>query len=127
MYKNYGTINTLMDGAELLYTMIKELNDGIRHLPGCRATAKLKQMSDHIDLASIGVYHAMQNIALNDEPICDEADTDAEEYDEDDIPTGDDLQELLDKIAYILASGKPVSISADIYINEDNVNAEDAE
>lgn len=125
MYKNYGTINTLMDGAELLYTMIEELNDGIRHLPGCRATAKLKQMSDHIDLASIGVYHAMQNIASDGEPTCDEYDT--EEYDEDDIPTGDDLQELLDKIAHILASRKPVSISADIYINEDNDAAEDKE
>lgn len=127
MCKNYGTIEAVMDGAELLYTMIKELNDGIRHLPGCRATAKLKQRSANIDLASIGVYHAMQNIALDDEIPCAEYEADAEEFDEDDIPTGDDLQELLDKIAHILASGKPVSISADIYINEDTDAAEDEE
>ena len=125
MYKNYGTIDALMDGAELLYTMVSELTEGIAHLPGCRMTSNLKRVAANIDLASSGVYRTMQNIVADGEPTCDEYDT--EEYDEDDIPTGDDLQELLDKIAHILASGKPVSISADIYINEDNDNAEDTE
>lgn len=41
-----------------------------------------------------------------------------DKYDESDIPTGSDLREFLDLIGGILDSGKPVSITADIYISE---------
>ena len=47
---------------------------------------------------------------------------DDEEYTDDckDIPDSADLKEFLDTITEILSSGKPVSISADIYITEGN-------
>ena len=116
MNYNYENIRMIMEGAELLYSMLCELNKGIGNLPGCKVTAGLKALSANIGAAGAGVYQTMRNIASDEKP-CDECEDDTEDYE--DIPDSADLQELLDLIGGIITSGKPVSISADIYINED--------
>lgn len=115
---NYKNIQIIMEGAELLYSMLCELNDGIGNLPGCKVTAGLKCLSANVSASGAGIYQTMKNIASDEIP-CDGYE-DEEEYTDDckDIPDSADLKEFLDTITEILGSGKPVSISADIYINE---------
>ena len=117
MNYNYETTQIIMEGADLLYSMLQELNVGIRHLPGCKMTAGLKSLSANICAASSGIYQTMRNISA--EAPCEECVAEYDEYREEDIPNGADLQEFLDAIGDMLASGKPISISADIYINEE--------
>ncbi|MDO5398206.1 MAG: hypothetical protein Q4G33_09775 [bacterium] len=118
MSYNYENTQIILEGADLLYSMLMELNEGIRHLPGCKVTANLKRLSVNIGAASGGIYQTMKKIAAETEEMCDECADDTDEYGEADIPSGTDLKEFLEKIAEILVSDKPVSISADIYINE---------
>lgn len=129
MAYNYETIQVIMDGADILYGMLRELTDGIRHLPGCKMTANLKQLSANISTTSEGVYQTMRNSTMDAEPTC--AECAGNEYTEADIPSTEDLNELMDAIVYSLFSGKPISISADIHINGRNAeyddNTEDAE
>ncbi|MDO5398462.1 MAG: hypothetical protein Q4G33_11095 [bacterium] len=123
MNYNYEKIQSIIDGAGLLYNMIGELTEGIDRLPGCTMTARLKDASKNVGRVSYAVYRTMKEIAAESEEPCDmceEYEDDEDEYGEADIPTGGDLEELLNVIADILSSGKPVSISADIYINEGN-------
>ena len=116
---NYKNIQIIMEGAELLYSMLCELNDGIGNLPGCKVTAGLKCLSANVSASGAGIYQTMKNIASDEIP-CDCYEDDDEEYTDDckDIPDNADLKEFLDTITEILCFGKPVSISADIYINE---------
>ncbi|MGN1134892.1 MAG: hypothetical protein ACI4SF_01595 [Oscillospiraceae bacterium] len=118
MNYNYETMQMIMEGSDLLYTMIQELNDGIRSLPGCKMTANLKRLSANIGATSNGIYQTMRSIGMGAEVPCEQCLADMDEYNDADIPSGSDLKEFLDKIAGILVSDKPVSISADIYINE---------
>lgn len=122
MNYNYNEIQAITEDAGLLYTMIGELTEGIARLPGCKMTARLKDASKNVATVSNSIYSTIRNIAAEAEALCEEyedgCEDSADEYGEADIPTGSDLQELLDRIAEIFASGKPVSISADIYINE---------
>ena len=119
MNYNYENTHLLMEGAELLYTMLHELIGGIKCLPGCKETAPLKRSAANVSAASEDVYQTMKNIALDAELSCDENRNYADECGENDIHTGSDLQEFLGLIENILSSDKPVSISADIYINEE--------
>lgn len=116
---NYKNIQIIMEGAELLYSMLCELNDGIGNLPGCKVTAGLKCLSANISASGAGIYQTMKNIASGEIP-CDGYEEDDEEYTDEckDIPDNADLKEFLDTIAEILGSGNPVSVSADIYITE---------
>ena len=116
---NYKNIQIIMEGAELLYSMLCELNDGIGNLPGCKVTAGLKCLSANISASGAGIYQTMKNIASGEIP-CDGYEEDDEEYTDEckDIPANADLKEFLDTIAEILGSGNPVSVSADIYITE---------
>ena len=120
MNYNYEKIGMIMEGAELLYSMLCELNEGIGNLPGCKVTAGLKALSAHIGAASAGIYQTMKNIASDTDEPCDECEEyeGEDEDDEADIPSHSDLEELLDVIGDMLSSGKPISVSADIYINE---------
>lgn len=118
MSYNYETMKVIMEGADLLYSMLGELTDGISALPGCKVTQSLKSLSANISAASSGIYHTMKNIAIDADEPCDECLDDAEEYDRD-VPPGNDLRDFLDMVAAVLSSDKPVSISADIYINEE--------
>ena len=115
---NNKNIQIIMEGAELLYSMLCELNDGIGNLPGCRVTAGLKCLSANVSASAAGIYQTMKNIASDEIP-CDCSEDD-EEYTDDceDIPDSEELQEFLDALTEILSSGKPVSVSADIYITE---------
>lgn len=126
---NYEKIQSIIDGAGFLYTMIGELTEGIDRLPGCTMTARLKDASKNVGRVSYAVYRTMKEIAAESEEPCDmceEYEDDEDEYGEADIPTGGDLEELLGVISDIPSSGKPISVSADIYINEGN-NAESEE
>ena len=116
---NYKNIQIIMEGAELLYSMLCELNDGIGNLPGCKVTAGLKCLSANISASGAGIYQTMKNIASGEIPF-DGYEEDDEEYTDEckDIPDNADLKEFLDTIAEILGSGNPVSVSADIYITE---------
>ena len=123
MNYNYNEIQAITEGAGLLYNMIGELTEGIARLPGCKMTARLKDASKNVATVSNSIYSTIRSIAAEAEDLCEEyedgCEDSADEYGEADIPTGGDLEELLGVIADILASGKPVSISADIYINEE--------
>lgn len=118
MNYNYEMTQALMEGADLLYKVIQELIGDIQHLPGCRVTANIKRRATNIGVATDGVYKTMKKLAASAEDVCDECYDDEDDYGEKDVPTGSDLQEFLGMIEDMLASGKPVSISADIYISE---------
>lgn len=123
MAYNYETVQLIMDGADILYGMLRELTEGIRHLPGCKMTANLKRLSANISTTGEGVYQTMHNSTMDAEPTCAEcADN---EYAEADIPSTEDLNELMDAIIDSIFSGKPISISADIHINDGNAEYDD--
>ena len=128
---NNETIQNIMEGGEHLYTMLKELCEGIGNLPNCKMTAGLKELAEDVDVLGFGVYETMRGFASDADIDC--ADCPEAEYSDNtddpeaDIPSGSDLREFLDGVASLLASGKPVSISADIYLNSaDPENDEDA-
>ena len=124
MMKNkFENKEMIMDGAEVLYSMIQELTEGIAHLPGCRVTANLKQIATSIKLASNDIYEIMKNLAI-DEDDCDESPEEDAEYYDTDSPDINELKEFLDKMSELINSDKPISVSANIYINEekDDVN-----
>ena len=128
---NNETIQNIMEGGEHLYTMLKELCEGIGNLPNCKMTAGLKELAEDVDVLGFGVYETMLGFASDADTDC--ADCPEAEYSDNtddpeaDIPSGSDLREFLDGVASLLASGKPVSISADIYLNSaDPENDEDA-
>ena len=128
---NNETIQNIMEGGEHLYTMLKELCEGIGNLPNCKMTAGLKELAEDVDVLGFGVYETMLGFASDADTDC--ADCPEAEYSDNtddpeaDIPSGSDLREFLDGVASLLASGKPVSISADIYLNSaDPENGEDA-
>lgn len=128
---NNETIQNIMEGGEHLYTMLKELCEGIGNLPNCKMTAGLKELAEDVDVLGFGVYETMRGFASDADTDC--ADCPEAEYSDNtddpeaDIPSGSDLREFLDGVASLLASGKPVSISADIYLNSaDPENDEDA-
>ena len=114
MNYNYEPAQIILDGAELLYNMLRDVTEIISHLPGCGMAANIKRVAANIGTAGEGVYRTIKNVAAN----MDDWTDDTDEYDESDISTGSDLREFLDLIGSILDSGKPVSISADIYISE---------
>lgn len=128
---NNETIQNIMEGGEHLYTMLTELCEGIGNLPNCKMTAGLKELAEDVDVLGFGVYETMRGFASDADTDC--ADCPEAEYSDNtddpeaDIPSGSDLREFLDGVASLLASGKPVSISADIYLNSaDPENDEDA-
>lgn len=123
MSYNYETIQVIMEGAELLYSMLGELTNGISALPGCKATHNLKSLSANISAAGSGIYHTMKNIAIEAEEQCSDCYDDTDE-DGADAPTKNDLNDFLNTVAAVLSSDKPVSISADIYINEEKDSAD---
>ena len=131
MNHNSETIQKMIEGGEHLYTMLTELCEGIENLPGCKMTTSLKALADDVSVLGLGVYETMRGFASGTDASCAEC-SDAEyshkyEDPEADIPSGSDLSEFLDGVASLLASGKPVSISADIYLNSaDPENSEDA-
>ena len=155
MNKNYKAIQAIMEGVDLLYGMVRDLDEGIRHLPGCKTTANLKQLAANTQFASGGVYHIIQQFADDimpeyeegaedmssyddtddDEGIDEDFDEDyGEDYDEDfdentdtDIPASNDIREFLVAVSELLKSGQPVSITADIYINGLDDEKEDNE
>ena len=118
---NNETIQNIMEGGEHLYTMLKELCEGIGNLPNCKMTAGLKELAEDVDVLGFGVYETMLGFVSDADTDC--ADCPEAEYSDNtddpeaDIPSGSDLREFLDGVASLLASGKPVSISADIYLN----------
>lgn len=124
MNYNYENIQMIMEGAELLYSMLCELNEGIGNLPGCKMTAGIKYLSANVSASGAGIYQTMRNIA-SDDILCDECADDTDEYE--DAPSNTDLEELLETIDEMISSGKPVSVSANIYINEDKNSEEESE
>ena len=107
MNYNYETMQIIMESADILYTMLQELNDGIRSLPGYKMTANLKRLSANIGATSNGIYQTMRSIGMESEFPCEQCPADMDEYNGADIPSGSDLKEFLDKIAGILV---PVSL-----------------
>ncbi len=118
MNKNYETANIIMEGAELLYSMLGELITGIRNLPGCRVTSNLKKTAFETEAASGGIFDTMKMVMTADEPCMECSEADEQDMTEADIPAQSDLEEFLGKVSELIASDNPVSISADIYINE---------
>lgn len=124
MNYNYENIRMIMEGAGILYSMLCDLTEGIGNLPGCKMTAALKYLSANISASSGGIYQTMKNIA-SEESFCDACEDNADDCEN--IPSGSDLKEFLGAIEEIFASGKPMSISADIYINEEKDNGKSKE
>lgn len=118
---NNETIQNIMEGGEHLYTMLTELCEGIGNLPNCKMTAGLKELAEDVDVLGFGVYETMRGFASDadtDYVDCPEAEySDNTDDPEADIPSGSDLREFLDGVASLLASGKPFTVSADIYLN----------
>ena len=118
---NNETIQNIMEGGEHLYTMLTELCEGIGNLPNCKMTAGLKELAEDVDVLGFGVYETMRGFASDADTDC--ADCPKAEYSDNtddpeaDIPSGSDLREFLDGVASLLASGKPFTVSADIYLN----------
>lgn len=121
---NYENVQIIMNGAELLYSMLCELIEEIGNLPGCKMTAGIKYLSANASAASAGIYQTMRNIA-SDELLCDECEDHMDECA--DIPSNTDLTELLATIDEMISSDKPVSISADIYINKGKNDEKESE
>lgn len=118
---NNETIQNIMEGGEHLYTMLKELCEGIGNLPNCKMTAGLKELAEDVDVLGFGVYETMRGFASDADTDC--ADCPEAEYSDNtddpeaDIPANTDLEDFLGAVANLLTSGKPFTVSADIYLN----------
>lgn len=117
---NYeNRIEALTAGSSVLYEIIKDLNREIRNLPGCRFTANIKNLANAAECAaddileSILITSSKYDVQENQCPNASD-----EDDSERDIPSNSDLAGLLNAISEIVSSDKPVTISADIYINE---------
>lgn len=121
---NYNYISDIIEGASLLNAMLNELMNEIDSLPGCQSTANIKRLSDEIRLYSDEVYSIMQSLAEDVGMTCEECvcnacedwEDDCDDYPCDVIPT--DVSDFMAKLATIMTSDKPVTVSVDVYINE---------
>ncbi|MCD8180745.1 MAG: hypothetical protein LUF26_04620 [Firmicutes bacterium] len=137
MNYTYEAMELMMRGVNIMDSMLNTLIDGIMLLPDCNETVRLKMMASRTGSDKAKLYEMLSDNYDNavdmladeycaeldnedkiDDELDDENEPDEEDYTEADIPTGAELQEFLNLIDNIFASGNPVSISADIYINE---------
>ncbi len=144
MNRNYEAAQVMMDGVNVLRSMLDELTESVTTLPNCCKTAAVKKLSAQISTDSEYVCEMLQKIA-------DEVweTNEFAEYSEDDYypdnPCSDiyddkihrckatfdvseiNLKPFIDMIDELFADGK-ITVSADIYINKDKDNKDnDAE
>ncbi|MCC8168790.1 MAG: hypothetical protein LIO59_00100 [Oscillospiraceae bacterium] len=140
MNYTYEAMELMMRGVDIMDSMLNTLIDGIMLLPDCNETVRLKMMASRTGSDKAKLYEMLSDSYNNavdmladeycaeldsenepddeDEPDDKDEFDDEEDYIEADIPTGAELQGFLNLIDNIFSSGNPVSISADIYINE---------
>lgn len=116
---NYDKTQIILEGTNILYNMLRDITESINHLPGCRMTEKLKRAAVNIGADSECVYQTIKNLAAEMGDSCDDCIYDTDEDYNPNTHTSADLQKFFDLIDRLLVSSKPISISADIYI--DNV------
>ncbi len=110
-------IETMAEGSSLLYEIIGTLSGEIKRLPGCRFTAKAKEIARHAEKVANEAFEIICKSSVNE--IDNDRCTNATD-DEDDTCANNDFEGLINAISELVLSDKPVSISADIYINEKN-------
>lgn len=127
MNYNYEALELMMEGVDIMDSMINALIDSIMILPNCEETARLKKMASRAMSDKAKIYETLSDTydnaidMLADEyctELDDEDDLTDENYTDAEIFSDSELQELLTLLGAIFSSGSPVSISADIYINE---------